>query len=584
MFAYCYFDNEKFPSRISTSDEVYRVYQDIHGRIYYPCEYEISEDGEMEVTIAYDLSFEIMDRKGTNHVSSSEEAEKRDILIHDENKTFFLKNANGLRFATKGKCKFIAYEYFEFESQYLYDCEHIFFAKCILDEPKDSFLKFVSEWKGENSDYWRKIFVENSNKNTVEDALKAIRFKLFYWKKLFLEYSLIDDEFNRKWKDSMFKIFSEYKVKSIYIHSESLSEYIASLLPGRLRWEVSESKREAIKYYDRRFQSKSIDIKFNNISKIWICDYIASISYRSDELDKLVEYIKIDLIKAVDCSEVYDYLEEIMVYFQLFCPNKIKIDKVEIDTEGGLFKFVTARFNRRFNNDAIVSYSGDILHFMSVKKENILDFLGKCYNRIVYRKPTHEKKLAVKLIDEIIFSNMFKMWLEITFLHCFTFIEFYYKKCIKSFGEDLTNEEYIKSLCCKLKSCEELKSDDIEFITRSLNDKLSKGAPKFKEIIFWAIKKFYNGKEKLSDDEKNRKAHEIVFLRNRYSHEGYYLPSDLRISYKNGSEKTFEKVDLHLVYELLRTVLFPIVMDIIFKDILGYDNHDFPSPFPEGLV
>lgn len=550
MFAYCCFDNEKFPSK--------------NGRIYYPCEYEISEDGEMKVTIVYDLASEIRDRKGTNRVSSSEKCEARDILICDENKTFFLKNANNLGIGIPGRCEFIAHEYFEFKSLYLDCCKYIFFAKCILDEHKENFLKFASEWKGENSDYWRKIFVENSNKNTVEDALKAIRSKPFDWNKLFSGYSCylgdsnIEDEFNRKYEDSMFKIFSEYKVKSIRIYSKSLIRFIPDCI-----YTYCEDSKCVLIEFNKELQSNFIEINSNNIDKISLGGsfHLEKINDEYHVCVKYVGFIQIDLIEDVDCSEVYDYLEEIMVYFQLFCPDRIKIDKVEIDTGYGFFKFVTAYFNCRFNNDAIVSDSRYIPNLVSVKKEKILDFLGKCYNKIVYRKPTHEEKLAVKLIDEIIFSDTFKMWWEITFLHCFTFIELFFKK------------ERIQSLSKKLKQKEKLKDELKERIEKeSSKEKVSS---KYK--MFLAI---YNSEGKLSFCEQKNKANDIVNFRNIYSHEGYYI-SDRGIEYGTGDN--CKKDGSSEAYELLRTVLFPIATDIIFKDILGYEHYEFPSPFHEGL-
>jgi hypothetical protein len=89
-----------------------------------------------------------------------------------------------------------------------------------------------------------------------------------------------------------------------------------------------------------------------------------------------------------------------------------------------------------------------------------------------------------------------------------------------------------------------------------------------------------NSEGKLSFCEQKNKAKDIVNFRNKYSHEGYYIP-DRGMEYGTGDN--CKKAGSSEAYELLRTVLFPIVMDIIFKDILGYDNHDFPSPFPKGL-
>ena len=74
-------------------------------------------------------------------------------------------------------------------------------------------------------------------------------------------------------------------------------------------------------------------------------------------------------------------------------------------------------------------------------------------------------------------------------------------------------------------------------------------------------------------------------MRNRYVHAGYYIKNDsLKISFeridgrKNPKDYTAKNVDVDWIYE--RTfLLYQVVIDIIYKDMLGYDNYRFLRHF-----
>ena len=71
-------------------------------------------------------------------------------------------------------------------------------------------------------------------------------------------------------------------------------------------------------------------------------------------------------------------------------------------------------------------------------------------------------------------------------------------------------------------------------------------------------------------------------LRNRYVHSGYYIKNNsLRITFKDLDEKTYKlksytlnNVDVKWIYERTK-ILYSIVIDIIFKNMLGYEKYKF---------
>lgn len=75
-------------------------------------------------------------------------------------------------------------------------------------------------------------------------------------------------------------------------------------------------------------------------------------------------------------------------------------------------------------------------------------------------------------------------------------------------------------------------------------------------------------------------------LRNRYVHSGYYIKNNsLRITFKDLDEKTsklknytLNNVDVKWIYERIK-ILYTIVIDIIFKNMLEYKKYRFKRMF-----
>ena len=77
-------------------------------------------------------------------------------------------------------------------------------------------------------------------------------------------------------------------------------------------------------------------------------------------------------------------------------------------------------------------------------------------------------------------------------------------------------------------------------------------------------------------------ARQIICLRNRYVHSGYYIKNNsLKITFKDLDGKasklknyTLNNIDVKWIYERTK-ILYSIAIDIIFKNMLGYEKYKF---------
>ena len=548
--AWCYFDYESYIrperkddfkeniKRLSKEGKV--CYKHLAGedKLFLPCEYEILENGEIEVKVeCYALTLEIenqCDEDGQECFVFGcyffNQFERRDIFIFDGDKSFLLKKARAIRFPII----FSAIEYFISDNGAMSSADSLFkfFSKTKVKSIK-IFAKTLNDFKGKDI-----IFRDTS-----------------YFKE---NYPKIFDKLKDK---TYLKTFEQYKHREIFVR------YNSCLV------EVSYIFKE------------SVNINKNNISKISV-----QIDNSPDSPSKYGVYIQIDLDEAVDpykayddvgTDKVYDYLEEIAIYFQLFFPSKIEIDHVytiledvdqEVDTiiddvrhevkiieDDNCFEFVTVDLQNFYDRVAMFNKSS-LSAFSPTITGNILDFLKTCYDKIAYRTCDN----YLRDIKHFIFEP--SLLIENWFLCCFKFIEKFYrnlsnrreiiKKAIKEYDGD-QNKEDIFLYCFKFteKYYEDLKNNY--------------------KLIKRAIEEYYYEKDNESYGhkiiEKMREKYDdyadyIVKLRNHYVHEGYHLP-------KSGKLK---EISLPDVYNDFLRLLQRIAMNIIFKSILGYESHEFP--------
>lgn len=166
---------------------------------------------------------------------------------------------------------------------------------------------------------------------------------------------------------------------------------------------------------------------------------------------------------------------------------------------------------------------------------DLLEFLKNCYLTIPYRK----SKAEFRNIPYIVMKTSRSV--EDNFLMFYRFIECYYKR------------QQIPGIRNK--------------------------------FVKYSIEQHYAIKKELEKEEIENYAQEIISLRNHYVHSGYYIKNScLRVSFdkingkKNPKDYTVKDVDVNWIYERTK-MLYDMVIDIIFNNILGYSDYRFEKYF-----
>lgn len=309
-------------------------------------------------------------------------------------------------------------------------------------------------------------------------------------------------------------------IRKIRVYSKLINEFIGYPSLSREETEneyIIKLKRDAIK--------QKIEINSNNIKSIETSDnWKSELSRKNNKIDiELNGYIEIEMDKCISYEEVYDYVNELTIFFQLLKPCKFDIDKITVEIEGFFYELCCPTNEIKYKDS----------HVNNSVKENLLQFLFKCYTTIPYRNSRNE----VRNIPYIILNTSRNI--EDNFLMFYRFIECYYKQ-------------------------QPLKDIQTTFIK-------------------YSIESNYKDKEKIENIENL--VQEIICLRNHYVHKGYYIHNKkLFIAFPKIDKKanpknyTAENVDFEWLYKRTK-ILYQIVIDIIFKNMLQYDNYEFNKHF-----
>lgn len=308
------------------------------------------------------------------------------------------------------------------------------------------------------------------------------------------------------------------KANKIRVYSKSIIDWIG--YPS-----LTNIKTDSALTYtlSREYEGASTSVESNQIKQITVSDYwnaTRSIHQYDINID-FKGYIELELMKRVNYDEVYEFIYELLIFMQLYCPDRFKIDEIWVmvnDTYYGLhlplpeIKYKESRAQQTVEVD-------------------LLEFLKECYLKIPYRKG----KAEIRNIPYIVLKT--SRGLEDNFLMFYRFVECYYKKA---------------------------------------------GINKF---ISSSITEHYVSKHHLTDEQLENYTQEIICLRNHYVHAGYYIENaSLRVSFEKIDEEenpknyTVNNVDAHWVYERTK-ILYQVVIDIIYKNMLGYDNYHFSRHF-----
>lgn len=312
------------------------------------------------------------------------------------------------------------------------------------------------------------------------------------------------------------------KVKKIRIHSNIVNEFIGSPSVSREKLE-----KEYVIRLQKEPERRTVKINYNNVKSLTISDDWKYNLISNEIIIKLDGYIEIEVSKRVKYNEIDKYVYELMTYIQLLRPDKLKLNKITVcvdETYYGYYSWIIEE--KKYKSSNIKNSVSD----------DALTFLSKCYKLIPYRNGKSE----IRNIPYVIFD--YSRNIEDTFLMLYKTIECYYKK------------------------------QNIEGITT--------------KFINYGIHNNYDKSKNKAEDEIEDLARQIICLRNRYVHSGYYIKNNsLRITFKDLDEKTsklknytLNNVDFEWIYERTK-ILYSIVIDIIFKNMLGYEKYKFERMF-----
>ena len=234
--------------------------------------------------------------------------------------------------------------------------------------------------------------------------------------------------------------------------------------------------------------------------------------------------LEVDLTARVNYDVIYEHFYELMIFMQLYSPDKFEIDKIEVSIGKKLFQLGFPPFN-----------------FFQLRKnvrrtvdDCLLNFLAKCYVNI----PCRKSKQQIRNIPYIVLKT--SRGLEDNFLMFYRFIECYYKHAVP-----------------------EMKN---KFISQSIID-------------------HYKQKDQLTELQLEKYTQEIISLRNHYVHAGYFIRnSSLRITFEKVDKKanpknyTANDVDFKWIYDRTK-ILYLVAIDIIFRNMLGYSDYCFTKHF-----
>lgn len=338
-----------------------------------------------------------------------------------------------------------------------------------------------------------------------------------YKTKFFSRYYFYD-----KYYEKLCDLSKDNNIKKVRVYSQIINELIGhpSLYKEKNENEyIIKLKKDTIK--------QKVEINKNNVRSLLISDdWTSEHIYKNNEINiKLNGYIEIETEEGLNYKNVGDYIKELIIYFQLLKPNKMYINKILVEIDNKYYGLMVPTEEVKYKNSYIEK---------SVK-DGLAQFLLNCYHLIPYRNSKNE----IRNIPYIILNTSRN--LEDNFLMFYRFIECYYKQ------------------------------QSIKNIKRT--------------FIKYSIENNYRDIKKIEDGKLEELVYQIISLRNHYVHEGYYI-KDKKLYIKfpkidkkpNPKNYTEEKVDVQWIYEKTK-ILYEIVIDIIFKNMLNYEEYNFNKHF-----
>lgn len=311
--------------------------------------------------------------------------------------------------------------------------------------------------------------------------------------------------------ESVLSISNSNSFSSIKIYSQEIYRQLENSSLSYTR--TDEVTQISLK---NKTEKEEVQINLNNINRICISDDWNCHRDGREHIDiKLTGYIDIKLEAPAPFDEIYQYLKELAVYLQLYKPGAFSFERIQmlIDEEYADYCVVFDEIN-------IDKHSRP-----NSVEDKLIHFLESCYKTIPYRDGKEETRNIPYII-----SRRYRS-IEDNFLSCFRFVECYYKRTT-----NLTS--------------------NIDVLKKALSDH-----PQRLSSFSTLGSNYIN---------------EIVALRNQYVHTGYYLKNyTLERKDRHGNVvEVYSNITFYWIYERTK-LLYQLVMDIIFKAMLGYATYNY---------
>lgn len=311
------------------------------------------------------------------------------------------------------------------------------------------------------------------------------------------------------------------KVSKIRIFSKAINKLI-----GYPSLKIQQSDKEYVIKLSKEKINNSIELNRNEINNISVADdWISKREKTGNFVIDFNGYIEIALTRRKNYTEVSSIVNELIIFMQLYFPDNFSVEKILVNVEENYYELIIPTMEVKCDEKYIET---------TVKVE-LLEFLNSCYNLIPYRK----SKTEIRNIPYIVVNTSRNI--EDNFLMFYRFVECYYKK------------------------------QEIPDIR--------------KKFVSYSIREHYASKVVLTDEQIENYSQEIICLRNHYVHSGYFIKnSSLKVSFgkidrkKDLRDYTVNNIDVKWIYERTK-ILYQIVLDIIFRKMLGYDDYKFKKHF-----
>ncbi len=337
-------------------------------------------------------------------------------------------------------------------------------------------------------------------------------------------YASLDDKSVSIFKSSIYLSNDKYsklmelperpKCSSIRIFSKDFLR-----IESNYSYKKKENDDELLILLKKKNTSSDYEISTSKIKKILFNDWWEQKeNWKNGEVViDIFPYVEIQFKRRQNYDEIFKFIYEFKIYMQLYIKDGFKVDNIWLNIDDTFYKFKchTRSFEYKEEKKFII-------------EDSMASFLKKCYSNIDY---AYTNKMWLRNIPYAISQNSRNI--EDSFLIYYKFIECFYKS---------KNEKGIHN----------------RFIAKAIEENY-----KFKK---------YTEKELLN------LSREIVCLRNHYVHAGYFIKnSKLKIS-KSKDNPDFQEYIADIDFEWLynRTdILRKASIDIIYKDILGYENYKY---------